>query len=222
MIYDASDLNDVHVIPPWYVTLPGGDALGIDVLGNYAFLTSSQSQLNVVDLSWPDNLNKVGSVATQGNTSYQAVDVEVTSDYAFVANNEAGLRIVDIRDPKWPAALSNSGASPMAVAVDLSGDYAFVADETAGLYVFEVSDPTSLIRHGPFGGAGAMDVVVRGNFVYLANGAAGVQMLDITNPSTPATVLSFSTPTPATRVAVNREILYVLGTDIVYAYNLMQ
>jgi hypothetical protein len=223
MIYDAADLDDVHVIPPWYVNLPGGNAVGIDVLGNYAFITTAQSQLNVVDLSWPNNLNKVGSATTQGNTGYQAVDVAVTRDYAFVANSEAGLRIVDISDPKWPVALSNYGFTPgKAVAVALSGGYAFVADETNGLYVFDIFNPASLTRYGPFGGAGAMDVAVRGNFAYLANGAGGVQMMDITSPSSPATVLSFSTPTAAIRVEVNREYLYVLGTDVVYAYNLMQ
>ncbi len=223
MIYDAADLDDVHVIPPWYVSLPGGNAIGIDVMGNYAFITTSQSQLNVVDLSWPNNLNKVGSVATQGTTSYQAVDVAVTRDYAFVANSEAGLRVVDIRDPKWPVALSNWGITPgKAVAVALSGNYAFVADETNGLYVFDVSTPTSLVRYGPVGGAGVNDVAVRGNFAYLAMGANGVQMMDITTPSSPVAVLSFPTPTAATRVAINREFLYVLGTNVLYAYDLMQ
>ncbi|UCF95868.1 MAG: hypothetical protein JSV89_11850 [Spirochaetaceae bacterium] len=223
MITDISTLSNPKVIPPWYVNLPGGYAIGIDVLGNYAFVSTAQSQLNVVDLSWDGNLNKVGSVATQGNPSYQAADVVVTRDYAFVANRLGGLRIVDIQDPKWPVALANFGATTgQAVAVALSGDYAFVADETNGLYVFDVSTPTSLVRYGPFGGAGALDVVVRGNFAYLANGAGGVQMMDITNPISPVTVLSFSTPSPATRVAVNREFLYVFGTDVVYAYNLMQ
>jgi hypothetical protein len=223
MIYDAGDLEDVHVISPWYVNLPGVEALGVDVLGNYAFITMIQSQLNVVDLSWPGNLNKVGSAATQGNPAYAAVDVAVTRDYAFVANSEAGLRVVDIRDPKWPAALPNYGVTPgRALAVALSGDYAFVADQSNGLYVFDISNPASLIRTGPFGGAGALDVVVRGNFAYLANGAEGVRMLDITTPSSPVTLLGFATPTPATRVAVNREHLYVLGTDVVYAYDLMQ
>ncbi len=224
MIWDLQNLAAPQVLQPWYVSLPGGYALGIDVLGAYAYVTSSQSQLNIVDLSWDNNLSKVGSVATQGNTLYSALDVAVRGDYAFVANAEAGLRIVDVRDPKWPAAQSNYGATTgRAVAVALSGSYALVASDAAGLYVFDVSNPASpQVKRSGGAEGGLKDVVVRGNFAYLARGTAGVQMLDITNPASPVVVASFVTPTSAEKLTVHGRHVYVAdGASQLYAVDLM-
>ena len=224
MIWDLQNLAAPQVLQPWYVNLPGGNALGIDVLGAYAYVTTAQSQLNIVDLSWENNLSKVGSVATQGNASYSALDVAVRGDYVFVANAEAGLRIVDVRDPKWPAAQSNYGAmAGRAVAVALSGDYALVASDTNGLYVFDVSDPASpAVRRSGGAEGGLKDVVVRGNFAYLARGSAGIQMMNITTPASPVAVASFVTPTSAEKLAVHGRHVYVLdGASKLYAVDLM-
>jgi hypothetical protein len=228
MIWDLQDLGEPEkpkVLPPWYVSLPGGNAVGIDVLGAYAYVTTTQSLLNIVDLSWDGNMAKAGSVATQGDTSYAALDVAVRGDYAFVANAEAGLRVVDVRDPKWPAALPAPSAawSGKAVAVALSGKYALVASDTAGLYVFDVSDPFSpQVKRSGGAEGGLNDVVVRGNFAYVARGAAGIQMMDITDPASPVAVASFVTDTPAQKLAVHGQHLYVLdGSSMLYAVDLM-
>jgi hypothetical protein len=215
--WDISDLSNPHVIYPWYVDLPGGYAVSIDVLGGYAYVGSSQSTLNVVDLSWPNNMALAGSIATQGNTTYAAADVAVKGDFAFVANSQAGLRIVDVSDPRWPSVLSGYGSTGgTAVAVAVSGRYALVADTTTGLWVFDVTDPGSwpagarTAVAGPLGG-GATDVVVRGNFAYVARGANGIQVWDITNPRSPVSVLSYDTVTfTAQKLAVNREQLYAI------------
>ncbi len=231
MIYDISDVSNPQVMPPWYVNLPGGYAIGIDVFGNYAYITtegsgSSYSQLNIVDLSWEANLSKVGNCDTQTvNTSYDAVDIAVRNNYAFIANSEAGLRVVDVSNPKWPAPVSNFGATTgRAVSVTLSGDYAYVADETNGLYIFDISNPESSIPtvRSPGSEGGITDVVVRGNFAYLAEGANGIEMFDITDPANPVSVLNYVTPTPAVKLMVNRQYVYVMdGTNNLYAINLM-
>ncbi len=214
--WDISDLTNPHVIPPWYVNLPGGYAVSIDVRGSYAYVGTSQSSLDIVDLTWPDNMALAGSIATQGNTAYAAADVAVGGGYAFVANSQAGLRIVDVSDPKWPSMLTGYGAvGGSAVAVGVSGSYAFVADSTNGLCVFDVSNPPAMAPATAAvfvsGGGGATDVVVRGNFAYVAKGANGIQVWDITNPKVPVSVLSYDTVTfAAQKLAVSREYLYAI------------
>ena len=223
MIWNIEDLGAPTVLQPWYVNLPGGDAVAVDVEGGYAYVATTQSMLNVVDLTWEDNLSKVGSVYTQANHGAAAADVAVRQGYAFVANSAAGLRVVDVRDPRWPSAAAAFGATAgSAASVALSGDYALVGC-TDGLYVFDVSNPRSVsLARGPGAEGGVRDVVVRGNFAYLAKGAAGIQVMDITNPAGPVPVLSHVTPTSAERLAVSRDIAFVIdGADHLYAVDLL-
>ncbi len=223
MIWNIADPSAPTVLQPWYVNLPGGNAVAVDVEGAFAYVATAQSMLNVVDLTWENNLSKVGSVYTQANHTAAAADVVVRQGYAFVANSAAGLRVVDVRDPRWPSAVTTFGSTAgSAVSVALSGDYALVGC-TDGLYVFNVANPRSVsLARGPGAGGGIRDVVVRGNFAYLAKGAAGIQMMDITDPAAPVPVLSYVTPTPAERLAVSRDIAFVIdGADHLYAVDLL-
>ena len=213
--WDVSDLADPHLIAPGRIDLPGGNAVSIDVQGSYAYVGTSQSSLDIVDLTWPGNMALAGSIATQGNTAYAAADVAASGAYAFVANSQAGLRIVDVSDAKWPSMLTGYGAvAGSAVAVAVSGSYALVADSTNGLCVFDVSNPPGMAAATAavfVSGGGATDVVVRGNFAYVARGSNGIQVWDITNPRVPVSVLSYDTVTfAAQKVAVSREYLYAI------------
>jgi hypothetical protein len=99
-----------------------------------------------------------------------------------------------------------------------------VADEVTGLYVFNVANPRTAIglTRGPGAEGPVYDVAVRGNYAYLAKGAAGIQVMDISNPASPVPVLTFTTPTPARQLAVYRQYVFVIdGATKLYALNIM-
>ena len=225
------DPGDPGVLEPFYVELTGGDSLGIDLMGNYAVVTTKVSRLHVVDLSLEDRLIPIGSVQVPASTSEMLPDLEVRGNLAFVAAMGGGLQVVDLSDPRWPRVLDGYGDPPGAgdqvVAAAVKGDYVFAADQAKGLFVFNVSGalswngPQAPVK-GPLGGAGAQDVIIRGGFAYVAKGAAGVEIWDVSDPRNPRSMANLATPTAALRLARYREYLYVSGQGgYLYTYKLV-
>jgi hypothetical protein len=62
----------------------------IEVIGNYAYLTSSDHGLEVINVSDPSNPHRVG-----GNSSFSAYDITAYGDEVFVAAGDDGLIILN-------------------------------------------------------------------------------------------------------------------------------
>ena len=61
----------------------------------------------------------------------------------------------------------------------------------------------------------AQDVIVVGNYAYVADAVAGVRIVNITTPSAPAIAGTYDTPGTARQIDVNGTIVYVADTDSV-------
>ena len=62
----------------------------------------------------------------------------------------------------------------------VAGSNAYVADGTNGFEVFDISNPTNLVAAGSYNSDGfAEKVSVAGNYVYLADSAAGLAILQV-------------------------------------------
>ena len=117
----------------------GGQANGVAVSGNYAYVANSGAGLQVINVSAPAQPQRVGGY----NTSGHAWSVAVSEHYAYVADGSAGLQVIDISNPRnlngWAA---RPTTTPKGVAV--SGNYAYVGAEFVGLQVTDVgSGPSS-------------------------------------------------------------------------------
>jgi hypothetical protein len=82
-------------------TWPGftrGNAYGLDLSGNYAYIAGSASGLHIVDVHDPTN-----PVRTSGYKFPSAVwSVHVVSNFVYVATDSSGLQILDITDRQIP------------------------------------------------------------------------------------------------------------------------
>ena len=67
-----------------------GNALGVAVAGDYAYVADYASGLQVIDISDPTNPVAAGSCDTPGT----AYDVAIAGDYAYVADAESGLQVI--------------------------------------------------------------------------------------------------------------------------------
>ncbi|HUW69133.1 MAG TPA: hypothetical protein VMX33_02770 [bacterium] len=234
MMWNNDNPGSPAVMPPWYVGVQGGYAWAIAITGNYALVGTSNSWLNAVDLSRQGALTVVGSTQSQGSPSSttEIRGIAINGNLAFVANEAAGLRVVDITDPGLPVALSGFGkpyTTGQFVAVATAKDYVLVADTLDGLAIFDSTNVRSWSAAGqariwfdPARGP-AYDVVVRGNYAYVARGAAGLDIWDIANPLAPA---KFSTLTQAgfspTALIVYKDHLYALdGATKLYVVELV-
>ncbi|HUX37008.1 MAG TPA: hypothetical protein VMV44_03830 [Rectinemataceae bacterium] len=217
-----------------YYSVPGGNVWSIAIAGPYAFVGTANSWLVSLDLTRDGTASVSAPVVTQPTVgaNYELRDIAIRDDgLAFVANEQGGLRVVDVSDPTYMIALSCEGfatagyASTEAVA--LYGDYVLCADSGTGLnggfLVFDAANARSWSAAvlpiwsstGP-----AYDVKVSGSHAYVARGAAGLDIWDISNPRVPVlsgTIGGFS----PTKIAVYKGALYALdGAGTLYAVDL--
>jgi hypothetical protein len=131
--------------------------------------------------------------------------------YLFVTDG-AGLKVVDVTDPAR-ARLVPGAVVPLddARKVFVSRTYAFVAAGARGLAIVDVERPEAPRLHQLFDGGGALrdarDVVVASTnaslFAYVADGAGGLKVLQLTAPDTQPNFYGFS-PEPRPRLIATR------------------
>jgi len=156
--------------------------MGIDIVGNYAYVADWNNGLVILDISNGKEPIKVGSCLTTD----KAWKVAVQGDYAYVADRDTGLVIVNISDKENPRLVGEHETTGHAFDVTVSGEYAYIADYGSGLIIFNISDPEDPIKIGEYDtDANAHSADIIGDLAYVADGHGGLVILDIANRSSP-------------------------------------
>lgn len=170
-----------------------GNANDVKVSGGFAYVVDGRNGLVVVDVRDPAHPAIAGHAALPGT----ATDLALNGGRVYVAAGEAGLQIVDVTDPANPRLLGGIDTPGNARGVDADGTLAVVADDASGIAVFDVRDPAAPVLLGstatrPNSESHAADVVLRGRYAYVADGAdfnlGGLRVIDLQDPGTPALV----------------------------------
>ncbi len=187
----------------------GTSATSIEVItkngSKYAVLSSTHGTTTVPDV-WVVDVTDVTDGAAPYTTSLEGSldlsaglnEIDVAGDYAFAANyeNQKQLHVIDMLDLAVPDGLASislsgvnpAGSYPQGRKVFYYNDRVYVGiNETAGaeFHVFDVSDPADPIH---LGGLelfhNVHDIIVRGNYAYLAtsDNTGEVMMIDVSNP----------------------------------------
>ncbi len=197
-----------------------GNAYEVEVRGDFAYVADGTGGLAIVDVGDPAQ----PVIAGRADTGGIFVDLVVRGDLAYVADRAGGLRIFDVADPSSPAQVSFLPLLPAAtLGVDTDGRIAVVAAGRAGLFVIDVSDPSQPVRVGrtwtrPNNFSRASDVVLRGRYAYVADGAeitlGGLQVVDVGVPTTPAVVGSSGNLFGMVDLALDGQL--ALGADFLF------
>ncbi len=191
-----------------------GNARGIAVAGDRAYVCDYTAGLEILDIRDPANPILLGSYDTPGS----AKDVAVAGNYAFVADYATGLVVLNVSNPASPTLAGSYNTPGSARAVALAGDVAYVADYSSGVIAINIANPASPTLLGSYDTPGnALDVKVAGDRLYVADGSNGVVVLNIATPASPTLVGGYDTPGSATAVAVAGDRGYVAdgGTGLV-------
>ena len=162
--------------------------------------------------------NFVSTLTPQGVFSggYEYWDVKVQGDVAYIAAGGDGLVSIDVSDPAAPVFLDSHvvGGTRFYRKLDIQGHLAVVADYgSGGARIYDISDPTNLRYISTWGLGWATDIVIHGEVIFVADGAAGIYLANISTPSTPVTLDSFDLGTSnVTGLAVQGHFLYVAST----------
>lgn len=176
------------------------------VRGDYAYIFGGSFGMNIFDVSIPEEPRKVGEFKLPGfSTSYLDVEIievisqenDVTNKYALLAYGIEGLRVVNITEPENPIEISflkevireetNVSLTLDPYAVSYDNQLAYVACGIRGLSIIELSDLNHIKEINYLNCwderiyLDICDVLVAGNYAYLADRRFGLRIIDITN-----------------------------------------
>jgi len=188
-----------------------GLALGVTLEGDYAYVSGYDAGVHVVDISAPSLL----SLAATYDTPHQVYRVSVEGDVAYVCDGYTGLVMLDVSDPTAPALLEQHDTSGSARDVFVAGAVAFVADNTGGLVSLNVGYPMipEVVASGTGSGGSSARIVVAGDYAYMVDASADLEIFDISDPENPTFVASQPLYTSGKSVAVDGDLIFGLGDE---------
>jgi hypothetical protein len=191
---------------------------GIFVSDNYAYLADGYEGLVIIDISDPFKPEYVSRFDTPG----YALGVNISDNKAYVADGRiGGLIIIDISDPSNLKCVgefnkaNNYNFNSRKLAI--KDNFAFVVDST-GLAVIDISDPNMPKYGGRFTTSGSSeDIVISGDYAYVADGEGGLVIFDIKDPVGPEYLSTFSNNLEDTYdVTVSGNYAYVVDRSMMF------
>jgi hypothetical protein len=175
-----------------------GDALEVAVVGDYAYICESGS-LRIVDVYDPTTPVEVGFYAPPYGDG-PCMTMAVVGNYVYTGGYYT-LNILDVTNPAAPALVGKTSGLDMPTGLVVVGAYAYVVDihDTGSGYlyrllIFDVSNVTHPFITGVSTFISRVnDVDVEGGYAYVANDDAGLRVIDVSNPSAPFEVGSYTT-----------------------------
>lgn len=183
------------------------DCANLDADSNYAYLVDIG--LTIVDITNPDAPTIIGSCSTP----LAPRDVAVNGDYAYIADGTAGLLVLDIEDRRAPRIIHTVEDLGEVTDVALFDHFACVTAYGGDFIVVDVADPP---HAAPIGSthlaweAWALDICEPHAFV--ANGIAGLQVVDLTDPRSPVAIATLDTELWAMDVTVSGSYAYIANS----------
>jgi hypothetical protein len=203
------DLVDpAHPVVIGWLDTPGW-ATAVTVVGPYAYVADGSGGLRIIDVSIPQQPREQGSVQSIGWAS----GVTISGTFAYLADGDNGLLEIDITDPTAPREMRQQWAGMAYEDVVVAWPYAYVSDRAGGLQTFDlVGSPSSpgMTMIGGYSAVGqARRFTVVGSSAYVAWGAAGLRILDLTTPINPTLLGTYDTAGVIQDVAVVGTRAYV-------------
>ena len=175
-----------------------GDARAIHVTGQYAYIGSSDTGLNILDISEkngpPPYASQTYASITEAHTTNESGDI------AYVATHD-DLLIVDVTNPENQTILGSVPLPDWGQDIVLSGNIAYVAT-FEHLNIIDISTPTLPVlvsTHTLSANISARSLSISNGHAYIVGdkrnsqaGDEGLEIIDISNPANPNTVTTMS------------------------------
>jgi hypothetical protein len=211
-VLDISDLTNPLLLGS-YETL--GSTLGIDVVGNFAFLSEISGGIKAIDISDPENLVLSGYLFNWG----QITDVLLSDNYVILAGNR--VRIVDISDLTSPNEISvidpqDSLGIYFQYKIDIENDFLYIAHNDSGFQIVDISDPSNPVVTGFYNFSNrCKSITVSGDYAFIDNsdwvlGEGEMQIVDISNPFEPILFDQFQLDSGLKEIIFDENYAYLL------------
>lgn len=209
-ISDISNLQEIGSYQPENGRDHRSEYWGLKIIEQRAYLLFGgyTSFLSIVDMTNPIHPVEIAVHELPRDVA----DIAVSGSYLYAASNREGLFIIDVTDPAAPIDVARQPGEFSSIAIQ--GTAVFLAAGEAGMRIFDISNPTKPAAIGVYQTESmpVSKVIVEGNLAYVSDSYATqgtryvffqygppslsgtVRVVDITNPTQPAEISSFTTP----------------------------
>lgn len=205
-ISEPANLKMTSAVPLGSVTPMNAAPREAVIQGNEIFV-ADEFGMRIFDISNPAQIRQYGQIETYSSGSV-AVGVVVNGKNAYLAASSLGVRVVDVSDLENPKEVGNFSQSVGSLA--LKDEMLYLGEYGGGIRVASISpDGKSLMQKGSFPSLGQVeDVAVGGTTLFVSEGKAGVQVLDVSNPARISQAQLFETPGYAWSSEVKGNLMY--------------
>jgi hypothetical protein len=190
-------------------TVTSSNPASIVLEGKYAFIAVS-NKIQSFDISNPSVLVPLNVFTPTSSVNALAIQ----GRYLFSLNTtSAKFQTIDISNPAnmVSAGTASTGTTPSAIAVQ--GRYAYITNSGGGtMQIIDLKNPTAPVSIGTTSaGTTPNGIAVQGRYAYVLN-SAGLQIFDISNPSSVGTLGSVASGASSAITVVGR-YAYVVGIN---------
>jgi len=170
-----------------------GESYDIEVTDRHAFMATSHSGLQIIDVSDPADPELRSFYEYNPDVTF---GVSVWFHHVYLADRRGGLRVINYRDIENPVEVGFLDTPGDARGVDVVDDLVVIADgRESGVRIIDVQDPENPGELTSFDTPGdARAAMIDGNCIYVADGRSGLLVMSIENPAQPRFSSSFNTP----------------------------
>ena len=185
---------------------------GIAVEDDYAYVTTSFSGLQIVDISDPTNPYVKGFV---DDYSEQQKSVALSGGYAFVIDREYGLQIFNVSDSENPTWVNNVEIEETPYNLTISSNYLYLNRnpefdyEHSELIVFNITDPEDPQEVGSYDYNGnTWQIKVVNEHAFVCAGGEGLHILNVADPEDIYLVGSYDTTGAVHDIIIRDNLAY--------------
>ncbi len=187
MIYVAKDYGGISSIDVTDISYPiekgaiktWGRSQDVIVESDYAYLANGYGGLKILDVSDMRNPVLVSEYLTDGIVKYLAKSGDSLFVYVYTRRK---IIILDVSNPLNPVEINKIEDTGWVEELISKNDLLFVAEQDSGLSIYNLggSVPEKLISFSP--GAGAKDIYLTGNEIFLIDNNNIFYIIDVTDP----------------------------------------
>lgn len=180
--------------------------------GNQYIVASGGSKMWIINVQNPTTPSLVSTVDVAPGTTCEGIATSGT--YAYIAAGGAGFKVYSIANPASPTLAASIDSLEYCENVVISSPYAYIA--AAGRsHIVNISTPTAPVYTGRIAGYGGYHqyINVRSGYAYVCNYDAGLQVINVTNPSNPVNVLEIPSMPRTASIVFDGNYAYVAVGD---------
>jgi hypothetical protein len=202
--------------------------LSVDVFvnGDYCYAATTDSGLQIIDISDPINPIFAGSHSIPGS----AKKVFVSGQYAFVGwlygTDQGGIQIINVSNPSSPTLTGSFDTYGFVWGLIIQNSYAYIANPDSGLQIIDISDPSNPVATGSHGVSDfARDVFVNDSLAYVSWGTCGglgdcwggMEIFNVSDNHNPISIGQYFIYTASTKaVFVTADYAYICYHNLGY------